>query len=216
MKRVRIVLADDHPVVRSGLRGLLDTMDGIEVVAEAGTGQEAIDAVRGQRPDVVIMDLQMPDLDGITATRLIVAENPGIAVLVFTMFEDDDTVFAAMQAGARGYLLKGALPRDVERAIEAITNGEAIFGAAVAERIRARLGRGRAESAAAPFSELTDRERQILDLVATGANNVSIGAELHISTKTVANHVSNILVKLRAADRPEIIVRARRAGLGEP
>lgn len=211
---LRVVIADDHPLVRSGLRTILTAADGIDVVGEAGTGAEAVAVARTSTPDVIVMDLQMPDTDGIEATRQIVADNPGIAVLVLTMFEDDTSVFSAMRAGALGYLLKGAEQEEIIRAIHAAAHGGAIFGPAIAHRLIDFFSHPQTSSPPA-FPELTDREREVLDLIASGQPNGAIGRALFISPKTVANHVSNIFAKLQVADRSEAIVRARQAGLGE-
>ena len=211
---LRVVIADDHPLVRSGLRTILAAADGIDVVGEASTGAEAVAVARTSTPDVIVMDLQMPDTDGIEATRQIVAADPGIAVLVLTMFEDDTSVFSAMRAGALGYLLKGAEQEEIIRAIHAAAHGGAIFGPAIAHRLIEFFTRPQTSTAPA-FPELTDREREVLELIASGQPNGAIGRALFISPKTVANHVSNIFAKLQVADRSEAIVRARQAGLGE-
>jgi len=207
---LRVVIADDHPLVRSGLQAVLAAAPGIDVVAEASTGTEVVTLARSLLPDVVVMDLQMPDTNGIEATRQIVAANPSVAVLVLTMFEDDVSVFSAMRAGARGYLLKGAEQDEIVRAISAAAHGEAIFGPAIAQRVIDYFASPRAPA----FSELTDREREVLNLIAMGHSNQSIARSLIISPKTVANHVSNIFAKLHIADRAEAIMRARNAGLG--
>ena len=211
---VRIVLADDHPVFRDGLRAVLAAAEGLEVVAEAATGVEAVERAAEQQPDVVVMDLHMPELGGIEATERIVAQSPHVGVLVLTMYEDDDSVFAAMRAGARGYLLKGSAQGEITRAIRAVAEGEAIFGAAVARRVIDYFAA--IEPAAHPrvFPELTSREREVLELVAQGRGNADIARELVLSQKTVRNHVSNIFTKLQVADRAQAIVRAREAGLG--
>ena len=211
---LRVVIADDHPLVRSGLRTILAAADGIDVVGDASTGAEAITAARTLTPDVIVMDLQMPDTDGIEATRQVVAANPAIAVLVLTMFEDDTSVFSAMRAGALGYLLKGAEQEEIIRAIQAAAHGEAIFGPAIAVRLIDFFTHPHTPTAPA-FPELTYREREVLDLIAAGQPNAAISRSLFISPKTVANHVSNIFAKLQVADRSEAIVRAREAGLGE-
>ncbi|WP_329479244.1 response regulator transcription factor [Kribbella sp. NBC_01484] len=209
---IRVVLADDHPVVRAGLAALLTSLDGIEVVGVASTGREAVREVITTRPDVAVLDLQMPDLDGFAATRELVRSAPDVAVLVLTMFEDDDSVFAAMRAGARGYLVKGAEQEEIARAIQAVAAGEAIFGPGVARRM---LGFFSAPPPAAePFPELTSRERQILDLLAAGLSNSAIADRLDLASKTVANNVSAIFTKLGIADRSAAIVQARNAGLG--
>lgn len=212
---VDVVLADDHPVFRDGLAVLLDSMSGIRVVGRAGTGHEAIDLVRELHPDVVVMDVNMPDLDGIEATRRLTSESPHVGVVVLTMAEDDDTVFAAMRAGARGYLLKEAGPDDIVRSITSVARGEAVFGAAVARRIMDYFATGPPASAGpGPFPELTPREREVLDLVAAGRANADIARTLFLSPKTVRNIVSNIFAKLHVSDRAEAIIRSRDAGLG--
>jgi DNA-binding NarL/FixJ family response regulator len=211
----RVVIADDHPVVRSGLRALLATMRDVLVVGEAEDGQAAVDLVAQLHPDVVIMDVQMPVLDGVQATRLIATEWPAVGVLVLTMFEDDASVFAAIQAGARGYILKGAPPAEVARAIGAVREGQVVFGAALATQI-ARYFAVTRPARSEDFSELTDREREVLALLASGATNGAIARQLSISAKTVANHVSNLLTKLQSPDRAQAIIRARDAGLGAP
>ncbi len=211
---IRVLVADDHPVVRDGMRMLFASRDDVEVVGEAGSGEDIVSVVRETRPDVVIMDVHMPGINGIEATRRIVGERPEVGVLVLTMYDDDDTVFGAMRAGARGYLLKGAQRDDVVRAIESVAQGEAVFGAPLAERITEYFATPAAARRAAPFPELTDREGEILDLAAKGLNNKSIARRLVLSEKTVRNHVSNIFTKLQVADRTEAIIRAREAGLG--
>ncbi|QKG25925.1 LuxR family two component transcriptional regulator [Actinomadura verrucosospora] len=206
------MVADDHPVVRGGLRALLGSIDGFEVAGEAEDGHGAVREAVEHGPDVLVMDVRMPGLDGIEATRRIGRVAPGVAVLMLTMYEDDDSVFEAMRAGARGYLLKGAQQDDIARAIRAVAAGEAIFGPGVARRV---LGYFAAPpSAAEPFPELTARERQVLDLIAAGRANAEIARALAIAPKTVANHISAIFTKLRVADRSAAIVRARRAGFG--
>jgi DNA-binding NarL/FixJ family response regulator len=215
---VRVVVADDHPVYRGGLEVLLGTVDGIEVVGTAGTGDEAVARTAELMPDVVVMDLNMPGLNGVEATRVVNREHPSVAVLVLTMHDDDDSVFTAVRAGARGYLLKGADQTEIERAVNTVAGGGVIFGPALAERITAYF----ATMPVLPdvttqepvFPQLTAREHEVLALVARGRNNHAIADELVISEKTVRNHVSNIFLKLQVADRAEAIVRARDAGLG--
>ena len=211
---IRVVVADDHLVVRRGLRALIDSLSGFKVVGEAGDGAAAVRETQLFKPDVVLMDIRMPTMDGLEATRRIRAAVPSAAVLVLTMYDDDDTVFAAMQAGARGYLLKGAEQEEIERAIRAVVSGEAIFGPGVAARVLGYFTAPRT-APAEPFPELTGREREILDLMAAGRRNASIAADLGLSPKTVANHISAIFAKLAVADRAEAIVRARRQGLGQ-
>lgn len=213
MTPLRIVLADDHPVVRSGLRALISTLDGFEVVGEAADGAAAVREVQLQRPDVVLMDVRMPGIDGVEATRRIRESVPETAVLMLTMYDDDATVFTAMQAGARGYLLKGAEQEEIVGAIRAVVAGQAIFGPGVAAHV---LGYFAAPPPPAPepFPQLTDRERDILDLLAEGRRTSAIAEQLFLSPKTVSNHLTSIFVKLEVADRAEAIVRARDVGLG--
>jgi DNA-binding NarL/FixJ family response regulator len=209
---IRVVLADDHPVVRSGLSALLASVPSITVAGSAGNGSEAVRAAVTLRPDVVVMDIQMPGLDGVAAAREIARVAPDVAVLMLTMFDDDDSVFAAMRAGARGYVLKGAQQDEIVRAIQAVAAGEAIFGAPVARRMLDFFAAPpRAEM---PFADLTFREHQVLDLVAAGARNADIARQMSIAPKTVANHISAIFAKLQVADRAQAIIRARDAGLG--
>ncbi|RME80411.1 MAG: DNA-binding response regulator [Caldilineae bacterium] len=210
---IRLLIADDHPVFRFGLRALLQGEPGMEVVGEATTGREAVDMALALRPDVVLMDLNMPEFNGIEATRRIRSDAPEIAVLVITMF-DDDTVFAAMRAGARGYLLKGAEGEETLRAVRAVAHGEAIFSPGIADRIMDYFAHASSHANSTPFPELTERELEVLTLIAQGLTNRAIANRLVLSEKTVRNHVSNIFGKLQVADRAEAIVRARDAGLG--
>jgi len=209
---VRVLIADDHPLFREGMRGRLDRMDDIAVVGEASDGDEAVRLSRELEPHIVLMDIKMPGLNGIEATREILRTNPRVGVLMLTMFEDDDSVFAAMRAGARGYLLKDSGGEGVVHAIRAVTSGEAVFGPGVAERIIGFFSVPR--SAQRAFPELTEREEEILVLVARGKSNQEIAAQLFVSVKTVRNHVSNILLKLQVADRAQAVIRARDAGIG--
>jgi DNA-binding NarL/FixJ family response regulator len=209
---LRVVVADDHPLFRDGLRTLLALEPGVELAGEASTGTEAVAAAEELEPDIVVMDLHMPGMNGIEATRRIVEARPEVGVLVLTMFEDDDSVFAAMRSGARGYLLKGAGQEEIVRAIEAVGRGEAIFGPTIARRVMEFFSQ--TARPPHPFPELTDREREVLELIAQGRSNPDIAQHFVLSTKTVRNHVSNIFTKLRVADRAQAIVRAREAGLG--
>jgi len=218
---LRIVLADDHPVVRAGLRALIGTLDGLEVVGEATDGEAAVREVQLTKPDVVLMDVRMPVVDGVEATRRIRAVAPGTAVLMLTMYDDDATVFTAMQAGARGYLLKGADQDEILAAIRSVVAGQAIFGPGVAARMlsffsapTSVLGASAEPQSPVPFPELTDREREILDLLAAGRRTAAIAQELFLSPKTVSNHLTSIFAKLEVADRAAAIVRAREGGLG--
>jgi DNA-binding NarL/FixJ family response regulator len=213
-ERLRVLIADDHPVFRGGLRALLATDPDLEVVAEAADGAEAISLTAQEQPDVVLMDLHMPDRDGVAATREILQSDPHVAVLVLTMF-DDDSVFAAMRAGARVYLLKGTNQADIVRAVHAVGAGGAMFGPAVAQRMLEFFAHAQTRPAAV-FPQLTDRERDVLDLVAQGLNNGRIARRLSISEKTVRNHVSNIFTKLAVVDRAQAVIRAREGGLGTP
>jgi DNA-binding NarL/FixJ family response regulator len=211
---LRVLVADDHLLFRDGLRALLSSVPDAELVGEAATGEEAIALASSLQPDVVLMDLQMPDLNGVEATRRIVRDSPHIRVLVVTMFEDDSSVLAAMRAGARGYLLKGATHSEMARAIRAVGEGEAIFSPAIAARLMEFFENFRPAAMPQVFPELSDREREVLDLIAQGHKNPDIATRLVLSDKTVRNHVTNILSKLQVADRSEAIIRAREAGLG--
>ena len=211
---VRVVVVDDHPVFRMGMGALLGTLEGIEVVGEAESADGALAVTGDQRPDVVLMDLHLGASTGVEATREIARLHPEVGVLVVTMMDDDDSVFAAMRAGARGYLLKGAAPTEIERAIRAVANGEVILGAAIAGQAVSFLA-GARNTGPTPFPDLTDREREVLDLVARGLDNATIARRLSLSPKTVRNHLSNILTKLQVPDRAQAIVRARESGLGQ-
>ena len=213
-KNVRVVVVDDHALIREGVRALIGSIDGMDLVGEAANGDEALAVVRETRPDVVLMDLHMPGTDGITATREISTAFPATSVLVVSMLDDDASVFAAMQAGARGFVLKGADPDELRRSIAGVANGEAIFGPGIAERVLDLLTRPTSAEADAVFPELTAREREVLDHVARGETNPVIACALYLSPRTVANHVSNILTKLHATDRTDVALRARDAGLG--
>lgn len=208
---IRVLLADDHPVVRSGLASLLQSLPGITVVGEAGDGRAAVREALLLSPDVVIMDLRMPVLDGVAATAEILRIRPATAVLVLTMFDEDELILAAVDAGARGYLLKGAEQEQIVRAVQAVAAGESIFGGSVARKV---LHRAALQPARPALPALTPRERQVTHLMATGAANAAIAVELCLSPKTLGNHISAIFAKLGVASRAEAIVLARDAGLG--
>lgn len=215
---LRVVVADDHPVYREGLTMVLGSLSGVTVVGEAGDGNEAVDLAQRLRPDVVLMDLSMPGLNGVEATRRIVAETPDVQVLVLSMHEGADSVVAALRAGARGYLAKGATKEEVARAMREVASGGAVFGEGIAEQVLLRVresGRTSRRGAEA-FPDLTDRELEVLDLVAGGLSNAAISSRLHLSDKTVRNVVSNAIAKIGARDRADAILLARRAGLGIP
>ena len=216
MNRVRVLIADDHPIFRYGLRALLSAEPTTEVVGEATTGEETIEFATRLVPDVILMDLNMPGTNGIEATQRILAVLPTIAILVLTMFDDDDSVFAAMRAGARGYLLKGTAGEETVRAITVVSGGEAIFSPTIARRLMHYFGTSgpvRSSKASIEFPELTEREREVLTLIAQGYTNPAIAEKLVLSPKTVRNHVSSIFSKLQVASRAEAIIRARDAGL---
>ncbi|GAA4376085.1 response regulator transcription factor [Nocardioides caricicola] len=213
MSDIRVVVVDDHQIVREGLSSLLGALDGIEVVGTAEDGRDAIHVVAESAPDVVVMDIQMPRLDGIEATRMITGRQPDTRVVMLTMNEDDETVLAAIRAGASGYLLKGSGAEEVQNAIRAAASGGMVFGATLAAKVATYFAGG-TPKAEEPFPDLTDRERDVLKLLATGKSNDAIAAELFISGKTVRNAVSAIYAKLHAAGRAEAIIAAREAGYG--
>jgi DNA-binding NarL/FixJ family response regulator len=214
MDSLRILIAEDSAPFRQGLRGLLQSVDDFEIVGEARTGAETIQLANQLQPDVILMDLQMPELNGIDATRQIVYASPHIRVLMLTMFEDDESVFAALRAGAHGYVLKGTLKAELVRAIRSVASGDAIFGPTIAKRLMQFFSSPRPNALPQAFPELTDREREILNLIAQHETNVEIAERLSLAPKTVRNHVSNIFTKLHVADRAQAIMRAREAGLG--
>ncbi|MEW6637305.1 MAG: response regulator transcription factor [Actinomycetota bacterium] len=214
MSPIRVLVADDHTLFRSGLRALFGSVSDTEVVGEAATGEEAVTRATELEPDVVLMDIQMPGLNGIEATRRILESTPDTAVVMVTMFKDDDSVFAAMRAGARGYVLKGADQDEILRVIRAVAGGEALFGREIAQRLMTFFSAPRKADPAVAFPELTAREREVLEFIARGLGNAEISTRLYLSPKTVRNHISNIFTKLQVADRAQAIVRAREAGLG--
>lgn len=212
----RILVVDDHNLFRKGLIALLTDAAATTVVGEADTGAAAVAQAKTLLPDIVLMDIHMPDMNGIAATRRILEDHPTIGVIMLTMLEDDDSLFAAMRAGARGYILKGADEAEVVATITAVAQGQALFGPAVAGRLSRFFQKGSAaEAAAIPFPDLTDREREVLSLIAQGLSNNDIAARLHITGKTVSNYISSIFNKLQVADRAQVIVKAREAGLGK-
>lgn len=209
---IRVVVADDHPMVRYGITAVLDGVPDIDVVGEAGDGQELQAVVATTKPDVVLTDLAMPVMDGVTAIGRLRTSHPELGVLVLTMHEDDDSVLAALRAGARGYLVKGAEGTELVRAIESVAAGDAVYGKSIANRIIALITAGPTEAQA--FPELTPREREVLDLIAAGLRNRGIAERLGISEKTVRNNVSSVLIKLQVDDRTSAAIKAREAGLG--
>lgn len=216
MNTIRVLIVDDHTLFRDGLKEILAKVPDIEVVGEAGTGEEAVSIAETTQPDVVLMDINMPNMNGIEAAQKVLSLRPDTGVIMLTMLEDDDSLFAAMVAGARGYILKGADKAEVIKTIRAIASGEAQFGPAIASRL-SRLfhtSPSTVNRAVVPFPDLTDRERELLELIAAGLNNQEISQQLHISPKTVSNHISSVFTKLQVVDRAQAIVKARKAGLG--
>jgi len=212
---IRVLIADDHTLFREGMRALLASIPDIEVVGAATSGEEVVALAASLQPDVILMDLQMAGMNGIEATRNILDASPHIGILVLTMFDDDDSVFAAMRSGALGYILKGADQGEMLRAVRAVASGEALFGPAIAKRLLNFFAGTTSLAPPRVFPELTDREREVLDLIAEGHSNSEIAGRLTLSPKTVRNHISNIFSKLQVADRAQAIIRAREAGLGQ-
>ncbi|MBN2980407.1 MULTISPECIES: response regulator [Cohnella] len=215
-EKLRIMLADDHPMFREGLTASLGSVPEFEVVGEASGGEEAVRLAQQLQPDIILMDINMPGKNGIEATRDIVWHSPHIGILILTMFDDDASVFSAMRAGARGYLLKGANKQEIVRALQAVGSGEAIFSASIARRMMFYFDALTNKPAEPLFPELSDREREVLEWIAKGHDNAFIARKLGLSLKTVRNHVSNILNKLQVVDRAQAILMAREAGLGQP
>jgi DNA-binding NarL/FixJ family response regulator len=212
-KDIRVLIADDHTLFRDGLVALLNSVDDIKLIGSAQDGLEVVNMAAAQQPDVILMDILMPELDGIEATRRIIQASPHVGIIMLTMFEDDESVFSAMRAGARGYILKGADQDDVLRAIRAVYRGEALFGPSIATRLMGFFNIPASEPTQV-FPELTEREHEILALIAQGISNHEIAQQLNISLKTVRNHVSNIYNKMQVTDRVQAVLRAREAGLG--
>lgn len=212
-EKIRILIADDHPLFRDGMHGLLDSVPDTHVVGEAANGQEAIALAESLQPDMILMDIKMPGINGLQAMREILSTSPHIRILIVSMLEDDDSVFAAMRAGARGYVPKGANQTEMLRAIRAVANGEAIFGPGIAQRLISFFSSSKPSVQARIFPELTERESEVLALIAQGRTNEEIAEQLLLSLKTVRNHASNIFSKLQVADRAQAVIRARDAGL---
>ncbi|RPJ26881.1 MAG: DNA-binding response regulator [Chloroflexi bacterium] len=212
--KIRVLIADDHPLFRDGMHGLLDSVPNTEVIGEAASGEDAVTLAESLQPDVILMDIKMPGINGLQAMREILHTSPHIRILIVSMLEDDDSVFAAMRAGARGYVPKGANQTEMLRAIRAVANGEAIFGPGIAQRLIGFFSASRRSVEPKIFPELTGRESEILVLIAQGRTNEEIAGQLVLSLKTVRNHVSNIFSKLQVADRAQAVIRARDAGLG--
>lgn len=211
---IRVMIADDHPMFRQGLVALFKSLPDYVIVAEAEDGHQVVALALQHQPDIILMDMQMPGLNGIEATRQIMRHSPHIHVLMLTMFNDDEFVFAAMRAGARGYLLKGADQDELVNAIQTVSMGGAVFSPSIANRMMSYFSGIKPARAESLFPELTEREVEVLDLIARGCNNTEIAETLVLSGKTVRNHVSNILHKLQLSDRAQAIVRAREKGLG--
>lgn len=212
-ERIRILIADDHPLFRDGMHGLLDSVPDTDVVGEAASGEEAITLAENLQPDVILMDIKMPGINGLQAMREILHTSPHIRILIVSMLEDDDSIFAAMRAGACGYVPKGANQAEMLRAIRAVANGEAIFGPGIAQRLIGFFSASRPSVQSRIFPELTDREAEVLALISQGHTNEEIAEKLVLSLKTVRNHVSNIFSKLQVADRAQAVLRAREAGM---
>jgi len=221
MKPIRILVADDHALFREGVNAILKSVPDIEIVGEAGSGKEVLALASDLTPDVILMDIQMPDINGVEATQRILKIRPDVGIIIVTMLEDDDSLFSAMRAGARGYVLKGADKAEMLKSIRAVASGEALFGPAIAVRLlnffhnNPSQPKSESPSPSTAFPDLTDREREILSFIARGDTNTEIAEQLTISLKTVRNHVSNIFNKLQVVNRVQAALRARDAGLGE-
>jgi DNA-binding NarL/FixJ family response regulator len=216
MEAIRILIADDHRLFRDGMRALLASVDGFELIGEADNGEDITRLALDLQPDVILMDLAMPGLNGIDATRQVTSVSPHIGVIVVTMHDDDEAVFSAMRAGARGYILKGATQEELLRTIDAVSRGEALFGPGIAARLMTYFFQAQLEPSSpnGVFPTLTPREREVLGLIAQGLTNIQISHSLEIGAKTVRNHITNIFSKLQVTDRTEAISRAKEAGLG--
>jgi DNA-binding NarL/FixJ family response regulator len=215
MSAVRLLIADDQTITRSGLRSLLASQAEIEIVGEARDGEQAVELASSLQPDVILMDLRMPSISGIEATRRIHRASPHIAILVITIFEDDTSVFPAIRAGARGYLLKNTEQDELLRAIQTVANGGAVFSPGIAQRVLGYLSAPEPDAPPQVFDELTNREREILELIAQGKTNAEIAQMLNLSPKTVSNNISNVLLKVQATDRAKLMLMALAAGMGK-
>ncbi len=214
MEPIRILIVDDHPIFRDGMRQLIESVPGFEVAGEGSSGEDAVRLTAELAPDVVLMDIGMPAMNGIEATRAVLDVRPSVRVLVLTMYEEPDSVFAALRAGARGYLLKDAESDEITRAVRAVASGDAIFGPAIAERLTAFFQPGSQPRPPAPFPELTARETEVLQLISRGMSNQEMASHFGVSLKTIQNHVANVLAKLHVVDRTQAAIRGREAGLG--
>lgn len=219
MTIIRVLVVDDHTLFREGMCAIFENVPDIEVVGQASNGHEAVTQVNSLLPDIILMDISMPDLNGIEATEQVLALKPDTGIIMLTMVENNDSLFAAMRAGAHGYILKGADKAEVLKTIRSVANGEATFGPAIATRLTSFFQSFKQKplptEVSDPFPDLTNREREVLALITAGKNNHEIAVQLHISVKTVSNHISNIFNKLQVADRVQAIVKARNAGIGE-
>jgi DNA-binding NarL/FixJ family response regulator len=215
MSPIRILIVDDHTLFREGVRAIFKAVSDIEIVGEAATGQEAIKKVLTLLPDIILMDIQMPDMNGVEATQQILKTHPKTGIIILTMLEDDDSLFSALRAGARGYVLKGADKAEMVRSIRAVANGEALFGPAIATRLTKFFNNPESRTRKSAFPDLTEREFEVLELIAETHNNQEIAEKLSITMKTVSNHISNIFNKLQVADRTQAIFKARDAGMGK-
>ena len=215
MEKTRILIADDQAITRSGLRLLLSGVEDLDIVGEARDGEEALALAATEQPDVILMDLRMPGINGIEATRRIHRTSPHIAILILTVFEDDTSIFPAIRAGARGYLLKNSEQEDLLRAINTVANGGAIFSPGIAQKVLGYLSTPAPQAPASIFDELTEREREILEYMAQGKTNAEIAAILNLSSKTISNYISNVLLKVHATDRAKLMLMALEAGMGQ-
>ncbi len=215
MEKIRVLIADDQVITRSGLRVLLSASDELEIAGEASNGEDAIAMANAEQPDVILMDLRMPGVNGIEATRRIHRASPHIGILILTVFEDDSSVFPAIRAGARGYLLKNSEREDLLRAISTVAAGGAVFSPGIAQKVLGYLSAPQVQPVTSLFDELTEREREILEWIARGKTNVEIAANLNLSAKTVSNYISNVLLKVHATDRAKLMLMALEAGMGQ-